>query len=89
MKRKYYKFPIICCFVITLLCGIGTISAKDKTSLVGDGVADDTRAIQAILDSGQEMWKFAKRTKQIKCKVSLEKGRLLKSMAIFSWDSKR
>ncbi|MDR3267255.1 MAG: glycoside hydrolase family 55 protein [Tannerella sp.] len=59
---KTYQFPItgfikpfICCFVISLLCGIGTISAKEKTPvLAGDGVADDTRAIQAILDSGQE-----------------------------------
>ncbi|MDR3197001.1 MAG: phosphoenolpyruvate carboxykinase (ATP), partial [Planctomycetaceae bacterium] len=41
-----------CCIIMCLMCSVGTVFAKGELpQLVGDGVADDTKAIQALLDS--------------------------------------
>jgi len=43
MKRFFCYVLMLCCF--------GTISAQKKLKLAGDGLTDDTQAIQAMLDA--------------------------------------
>jgi hypothetical protein len=54
MKNRNSK--LIFCRIVLLMCCCGYLSAKDKLPApAGDGITDDTKAIQALLDSRELM----------------------------------